>query len=271
MLDDTYKLYLEAASTVPDWRTANKSDLVRKFLELNDNKDPRSDMYLAAVMLRYWPKIYRMLKATPNVCTDQDVYDWLVEAIMNLANYSRPWDDPNHKLYNDPNAPDKCINRMMKTTRLNYLIYINRKKRSANTLALSLDQLGEDNGDAVDFDEDYLSSLSYPLPEEDLEHKSILQNFMNEQKYYLFFIYYSIAVYGVCNAEGLYTEKALVKFLSNLDADQLYSISSFTDIPYADVLYAYSASVCGKSNDQLYSVLRTALYQLKKLYYDGQV
>lgn len=268
MLEDTYKMYAECADQIPDWRTADKNDLVNRYCDLEEGS-PEASAYMAAIMCRYWPKIFKLLKATPYVCTAEDVYDWLTTAVLETVS-GRIWRNPEHKMYGDPNAPDKIINRMLKTIRLNYLVFVNRKKRQINIDSLSLDELADNVGDNVNYsnegiNDNYILDTSFSQ----IEIKSILKYFIEKQKYYLFFIYYLISIEGVSNSQGKFSEAALTKSLSKIDSQDLTTIAEYSDIPYKDVLFAYSMSICGKTTEQLHNIVSQAMYQLKKLYYDG--
>lgn len=272
MLDDIYKSYLDYANVIPEWQKENKNDLIRKYCELRDKQDPYAEYYLAAIICKYWPKLWRFKQKTPIGCTDEDVYDWLIQAILGtLAFDPLPWENPNNSLYNDPNGPDKCINIQMSGRRASHLVYINRKKRSANVLSVSLEQLNENNGDAIDFDEDSFVAASYTLSDLEIEYKSILQSLMLQQKYYLFFVYFTVITDGCSGSNGKFSTTKLVKELSSITADDLKYISENSEIPYKDVLYAYSCSILGKSNDHLHGVVKKCLYELKKLYYNGEI
>lgn len=269
MLDDTYKMYVECADVIPGWREMDKNDLINKYCDLEEAGSSMASAYMAAIMCRYWPKIYRTLKATPYVCTEEDVYDWLTTAVLETVS-GKIWRDPNHKMYGDPQGPDKSINRMMKTIRLNYLVFINRKKRAINIDALSLDELSENVGDNVNYSNETINDpYTVDTSFSQIEIKSILKDFMDKQQYYLFFIYYEISISGVSNSAGEFSENALVKCLSKIDYQDLISIAEYSELPYKDILFAYSMSICGKSNDQLHTIVSQAMYQLKKLYYDG--
>ena len=128
MLQESYDLYASLADNIPNWKNIDKNELINKYIEYEKTDHTLANYYMGAIMCKYWPKIYRFYKATPLVCTYEDVYDWLTESIVKTLEH-KTWLNPDHKLYGDPKGPDKCINIRMKSCRLNYLIAVNRDKK----------------------------------------------------------------------------------------------------------------------------------------------
>lgn len=84
--------------------------------------------YFSAIILNYWNKIYSLQSNTYLTASLEDTYQWVVDGILYALEH-RKWLDPNNKLYTDPDAPDKVINRRIKCARINHLIAQNRVKR----------------------------------------------------------------------------------------------------------------------------------------------
>lgn len=103
--------------------------------------------YFSAIILNYWNKIYTLQANTYLTATLEDTYHWVVDGILYALEH-RKWLDPKNKLYTDPDAPDKVINRRIKCTRINHLISENRYKRKLHINLLSLDSF-EDSDNMV--------------------------------------------------------------------------------------------------------------------------
>lgn len=144
------------ASIIPNWEKMNKNALINAYIDHED--DPKlSSAYLSAIICRYWNNIHTYHLQSNIVVKDPTLYyDWLVSAIMRAIE-KRKWKDPNNKLYDDPNGPDKVVNRCIKSERLRWFQVANKPKRSANMYAESIEQLMEDDGDLA------------PLPSVDME------------------------------------------------------------------------------------------------------
>ena len=125
MIQDSYNLFLEQAENINDWRSMTKSELVNKYVEHEDDQDDfYKNAYMSAIICRYWPKIQRFYKATPVISTYEEIYDILINSILRAIK-ARRWLDKDSTIYEDPNGPDKAINRTMMCERLNFLIYKN--------------------------------------------------------------------------------------------------------------------------------------------------
>ena len=146
MLDDIKKIYEESANLgVDNWRTRNKNDLVRGAIE---NKHTHYfDSYISSIMLRYWGKMTAYYHKCKLVATPEDIHMWLTQAVMYAVN-NHPWDDPKSSIFEDPNGPDKVINKVIESKRLTFYQQLNRYNRKINSLLLSLESLNEDMLDA---------------------------------------------------------------------------------------------------------------------------
>ena len=147
MLDENKLIYEEFATTyLPNWKNENKNDLIRKASTLPDGIE--KDAYVAAIMLKYWSKISKFYGKCSLVTTQEDIHEWLTTAILYAIN-KHPWDSPTASIYNDPNGPDKVVNRGMECVRLTFYQQLNRYNRKINSAILSLDCLTEDYKDAA--------------------------------------------------------------------------------------------------------------------------
>lgn len=119
----------------------------------NENDKYLSNCYFAAIVLKYWNKIYNLYANTYLTATMDDAYNWVIEGIMYALKH-RKWKDKTNKLYFDENAPDKVINRKIKCLRLNHLISQNRNKRKVQINLLSLDSF-DDSDNLIETDDVY--------------------------------------------------------------------------------------------------------------------
>lgn len=171
MLDENKIIYEEFATTyLPGWKDQNKNDLIRKASTLPDGIE--KDAYVAAIMLKYWSKISKFYARCSLVTSKEDIHEWLTTAILYAIN-KHPWDSPTASIYNDPNGPDKVINRGMECVRLTFYQQLNRYNRKINSAILSLDSLTEDYKDAAA--PIYLDDYVYEV------HDMIVQYFESEE------------------------------------------------------------------------------------------
>ena len=147
MLDEYRLIYEEVASAgVPNWKEINKNELVRSASSIENGL--LKDSYVAAIMLNYWHKIAKFYNRCKLVASPEDVHMWLTISVM-YAIDTRQWENENSSVYQDPNAPDKIINRCMECRRITFYQQLNRFNRKINSAILSLDSLTEDYKDAV--------------------------------------------------------------------------------------------------------------------------
>lgn len=140
ILESYYQSYKSCAESI-DWVNTSVFDLCDEYIK-NEKDILISNMYLSAIILKYWNKIsFYCYKGHP-VVKAEDAYEWLVNSILNTLK-NRPWQDPNSKLYRDNKAPDKCINVGILHERANWYQASNRDKRSVNYVINSLDELRE--------------------------------------------------------------------------------------------------------------------------------
>lgn len=158
----------------------NKNDLANLYLEY-ENDPIKSSQYFSALVCRYWRNVYKFFGSSRSTRLDLDDFSaWLVESIQIAFRY-RSWKDPNDKLFNDPNGPDKVINRCIFSTRNRYYQLYNMDKRSLNYVTYSLDSSLEDMGDcayANTFDiEDNDNTIK-----DDINCNLLIQNYLNQGK-----------------------------------------------------------------------------------------
>ena len=159
MLEETKKLYQESANLIPNWKQLDKNVLCNLYVQ-NEFNTELANSYLSAIILKYWNKIYSLQANTYLTSSLEDAYNWLVEGILYALKHRR-WLDEDSNIYNDPNGPDKAINRKIKCIRLNHLVSENRDKRKIGINILSLDSF--DDSDNFIGEELEYSDTSYRI------------------------------------------------------------------------------------------------------------
>ena len=162
------------ASIAPngDIELISKTDLANGYCDAEEsgNKD-LANAYWAALMLRYWYKIYDWSKTSRSCRMElEDYIAWLHESLMD-AFYYRGWrweydavvregrfvewklDENGNKIPNehywkkDINAPDKSINFFLSARRNKEYQALNKDKRKSNMLSQSIEEGQEKVGD----------------------------------------------------------------------------------------------------------------------------
>lgn len=227
MLSTYKKTYEQCADSLitENWRKMNKNTLVNKYIEI-EKDEKLANAYMSAIIVRYWGALNKYWNSSYKVVDKMTCHDWLVQAIMRAIKH-RKWKDPNNKLYNDPYAPDKVINRCIISERLIYFQGSNTAKRKNNYGVMSLTQLLEENSDPNN--ENYTSQNLLPLynPKEldegSISLSSLVDKAFDEKEYVLAFMVDGIINYDTFERfkddEGKnYTEFSEKKLMRHLRA-----------------------------------------------------
>ena len=78
--------------------------------------------------------------------SEEECYQWLIDSVLYALEH-KSWEDPESSIYNDPNGPDKVINRCLKSRRLTHYQLLNKDKRVANLNTISIEAAEDDFGD----------------------------------------------------------------------------------------------------------------------------
>lgn len=142
-------------------------------LALAEKLETKRSQYYAALMLRYWYKIFEWIQNSASLHLDSTEFvNWLSDSLY-VAFYYRTWryeyeavvkhgkfedwkyDENGERIPNqyywrlDPNAPDKMINRCCGSMRGRVYQYYNKDKRRTAVQAASLNAMIEDAGDTA--------------------------------------------------------------------------------------------------------------------------
>jgi len=153
MLDEyreNYRSFVDSA--IPNWSSIDKNTLCNLYLEHSKNKH-LAEAYLAAIVCNYWGLIPKYYGISYMVASQEDVYEWMIDSIQYALKYHK-WTNPKSSIYNDPNGPDKVINRCMKCRRLTHYQAVNRQKRKDSFMMMSLDEIKDNLNDCNDYFED---------------------------------------------------------------------------------------------------------------------
>lgn len=263
MLEDYHKLYAEHATiNLPGWKKMNPNEICNLYVTCDDSNLDMKNGCIAALMCKYWSKITKYYLKCSYVATPEDCHDWLYDAISYTLRKHR-WLDEDSSVYNDPNGPDKIINRAFECSRIIFYQGINRAKRVVNSDSISIENLQESYKDVF-------------TPKTD----SIMSDFSIDVNNYIEELFQTgryldaIILDGILNVDvideyknelGLYTKfnhKRLVKHIHNLDDSYIDILVSLYSIDKSTLIDA--VSYCKKlSSYILYSRINQLLNKLR--------
>lgn len=259
MLDEYRELYREAANSIPGWETMDRNDLCRLYIA-NEHDSECQNKYFSALMCRYWNLIPKFYNISHNLADPIDCYNWLIDAILYTLKHRR-WEDEDASIANDPQGPDKMINRCMKSCRLIHYQFYNRKKRRKEYNIVSLEDLKESlNSDSPDIED---PSANIDISEIDMSF-CIREIFMKKE-YFLAFILDLICMDDVFESEDdkvKFNLKRVSKLFRNIDERHLRIFADRYNLPYEQV---YQAAILAKNvpAPKLTSKIQETLLRLK--------
>lgn len=236
MLDEYKELCRRAATAAPDWETLSKNDLCRAYVT-NKGNPVLQNAYLSAILYRYWNLIPKYYYQSSNCVSPEECYGWLVDSVSCCVNLAA-WENPKSSIYNDPNGPDKVINRCMKCARLTYYQFINRKKRRDDFGLLSIDDLKEQYGNGAPEPEDLEQEYDISL----LLIKDYVVNEFNKKNYFVSFLIYFILYANVFDVVKNNDERSsefnlrkMCRVMNSITEAQLLAFAQETGIPFSEV------------------------------------
>ena len=259
MLDEYKQLYKASADHIKDWETLDKNDLCKTCIK-HENNQLLYNQYLAALVVRYWGLIPKFYAISTNLAEPLDCYNWLIDSIIYTLKHRR-WEDKNAAIYNDPKGPDKMINRCMKSSRLIYYQFHNRKKRKKEYQLVSIDELKES------FDSDYIDieDESAAINEQEIDMEYFISEIFKRKEYFLAFILDCICnedVFDSTDTSVKFNIKHLAKRFKSIDEKYLHIFSEKYDIDYDQV---YQAAILAKNipDSKLRMKIEDTLLRLK--------
>lgn len=258
MLEEYKKSYEILADNIPNWKTENKNVLINKYVELVDNKDKSAEYYIAAIICRYWHNIYNYYHKGAKLNTIEDYYEWVLEAILKCLN-KKYWLNPKAKIYGDSNAPDKTINRAIKTTIYNYYEANRKDKRTLCYSNYSLDAL------KMEYLDKYVPEATDDKHNSDYFTHTIIRNAFNKKDYLLAFVVDAI-IYENVIIDDVLDYKKLIKHIHHLDNKFIQKFAEDYDIEIEKV--DKSIHYCTKiPSDILKTKIIDVLLKIKRKYY----
>lgn len=249
MIQDIYNSYYNCANTLPGWQDMSKTELANGYCDADDNKDEtKRNQYYSALMCRYWFKVFKLYNESRSTRLDiEDFSSWLSES-LDIAFRYRSWRDPNDKLYNDPDGPDKVINRCIYSTRKRWYTYFNKDKRKINYQTNSLDSQIEEFGDSAI---DLLAGSEVGFDESDYNCKEIIKLFIEENN-----IKDALLIDAICYQDSFkdngFNERKVVEHLKSLNP---------TFINYFSHQYKVNRAELNKVTDAFNSSTSTQLHR----------
>lgn len=262
MLEEYKKLYISKADLIPGWKDMSKSELCNKYIEYENTDKSKSECYLSAIVCNYWHAIDKYYSQSYSSASPEDCYEWLIHAITYALN-ARKWLDPKNKLYDDPNGPDKVINRCIKSTRLIHYQASNRLKRRINYNMSSLDSLQEEYQDL------FTATVWDFVDETRSDMDNLILEAFNHKDYFLSFF-----LDGIVNADvfeyveeddktySSFSSKKLVSHIRHIDDAYCFIFAKRFNLPIEKV--KKGASYCTKlSSQRLYTKIRKTAEDLR--------
>lgn len=181
MLNETKRdLTFQARQLVKPYEQYSIDELADAYCDAVDSGNSTlKDIYISALILRYWytiDKMYRANKVAPTL-EHEDFFWWLYEAIEYACKY-RGWRDPSKNL----NA-QQCIYKCIETIKLQKYYYLRLDKRKVANCCTSLDTpIGGEGDNANKTIADMLDSEEYVDDHSDGDAISLVQSYINRNK-----------------------------------------------------------------------------------------
>lgn len=180
MLSDTKRdLIYYASQLSKPYESYSIDELADAYCDAVDtNNSALKDIYISALILRFWYTIDKMYRANTVAPTleHEDFFWWLYEAIEYACKY-RGWKDPSKKL----NA-QQCINKCIDTIKLQKYYNLRLDKHKAVNYCCSLDTPVIGNDGTEKTIEDVLNSEEYYDDHSSEDVKMLVQSYINNNK-----------------------------------------------------------------------------------------
>ena len=259
MLDEYKILYQEVAKDLEGWQTIDKNELCRLYVTYEHDETLRNQ-YLSAIICRYWHLIGKFYALSKNLADPIDCYNWLVDAVMYTLKHRR-WEDSDASISNDPQGPDKMINRCMKSCRLIHYQFFNRKKRRKEYQIVSLDELKDAmNTDSFDI-EDPESNVDI----EEIDLKFYIRSVFLQKQYFLAFVLDLVSMDNVFEQDEFtikFNLKRVAKLFRQIDRGYVDTFAYRYDL---DVESVHQAAILAKNvpSVKLTAKIQESLLKLK--------
>lgn len=266
MLEEYKQNCRVAAELIPGWEDMSKNDLCRICI-LHENNPQLYNAYFSAILYKYWNLISKYYHMCSGLASPETCYDWLIIAVTYALEH-RSWEDPESSIYNDPNGPDKVINRSMKSSRLNLYQFTNRKKRKEEFGILSLDELEQNfNNNSIDAKE-LIDSGESTLP---LEIRDYIRLIFTKKDYFLAFMLDVILTRAVFDTvkdkvtgkvSQEFNTRKLAKYMREINEQYCTNFALTYDLDKSDVIA--TLKYCGNlSSPVIYNKIEIYINKLR--------
>lgn len=255
------QIYERSADAIPNWRDIDKNELCRLYCANENN--PCGEAYLSALICKYWNNIYKYYNQSQGYATLEDCYDIVIDAIQNIIR-RRPWEDEKSNLYGDKNAPDKAINRCIKTTWINSYIASMRDKRLCNTNNLHLESLDAPVVDAIE----YACADDVDTKDDDVMLSNLVRCLYNSGDYLGAFCADLIVhgnVFARDDGMSVFSDKKLIKYLHHITDNYIRVFSEEYNLPY-DKVKKSAEYIVNQSTNSLREGIRISLDAMRKYF-----
>jgi hypothetical protein len=282
MLHDTKRdLTICARKLSQPYESYSIDELADAYCDAFDtNNETLKDIYISALILRFWHKIDKMYKSnTVAPCLEyEDFFEWLYEAIEYACKY-RGWRDPSKNL----NA-QQCINKCIDTIRLQKYYNLRLDKNKTVNHCTSMDAPICDNedaktlGDTLESDEpvyDHSSEDVMMLVQHYIDKNKIIEAILIDNIAFNDVQRHSKKVIKTTNADGeqvRYTEHSsefwpfqLVKILNGLSVEYKATFARRYHISDSK-LTACLEALHGMNNQKIYRLIDRTLGELRATY-----
>lgn len=253
MLNEYKEIYQQSVKSIPGWKQLSQMELADKYHE----KGPLCECYLSAEILKFWHIIDRTLYKDKGLYDELEVYDWYISAIM-FALDTRPWDDPNSSIHNDPKAVEKVLNTVVNCTRINWFYASNRHKRKINHEANSLNVLQETYADSF-FSDSLITEMEYSLPSDLIYNYCINKDYISG--FIIDIIINDLPIQNVHNTDILV--KNIIRSFQSLPEQFCKEFSESYGLP-VDEVNKYLDIVNQMSKNKLEKVIEVKLISIRR-------
>lgn len=221
--------------------------------------------YMSAILCKYWYLIKTYKEIDKQFATEEDIYEWMCDALMyTLKNHK--WDDSPEK-YKE-NAPASIFSTVFKCTRITAYQSSNRHKRKINPTTSSIEKIYDDYNVEPFYREDSDDLINNVLSNYHIF--TVVKHFFNKHKFLHAFVIDNIVngdVFGKVESGIYLNTQKLRQSLNKMDEQYAKTFSEIYDIPLKDVTDA-TKTIVGMSNKKLNNDI---LLTLKELSVDNKI
>lgn len=301
-LSELHQQFQEQAKQLGDYNIMTKTELANGYCDADDARrvaieledksaairyDSIRSQYFAALMLRYWYKIFEWMQNSSSLMLElTDFADWLSHSLY-VAFYYRMWryeyeaevkegkfigwklDKNGERIPNpyyylkDENAPDKVINRCCASMRGRRYQFYNKYKRKAGVQTYSIDEMVSEIGDGA---LEYAGCVEGTDTEINAGLISLISEFIKRDNGLEALIVDGIANFYTCKSvDGAmhFDARKLVKHLNMVDKNYIETFCTVYDIK-PQIGERILNELKGLGNPKLYKRITKTLTQIKE-------